>query len=240
MALACEAALHQVYWVCALTVCLLLFVLFGRQAMDGPQGRDGAWPEFTSALLFWISGAAVLLFTVPHGEDGGLFRDYLALAWSVGFPLMLFGLRDTRAFLFRFLDAAPGRRSVVIAGVNPLSKQLAKHISEDPQLGMSFKGFFDDRSLVRLGTEQKGGVIGRLSDLGAYANQKRIDVIYIALPMVQEARILRLLDDLRDTTASVYFVPDIFVFDLIQARIAQVKGLPVLAVCETPFHGVRG
>jgi putative colanic acid biosynthesis UDP-glucose lipid carrier transferase len=76
--------------------------------------------------------------------------------------------------------------------------------------------------------------------LAAYVKQKRIDLIYIALPMVQEGRILKLLDDLRDTTASIYFVPDIFVFDLIQARIAKVKGLPVLAVCETPFYGVRG
>ena len=29
---------------------------------------------------------------------------------------------------------------------------------------------------------------------------------------------MELLDELRDTTASIYFVPDIFVFDLIQAR----------------------
>jgi len=29
---------------------------------------------------------------------------------------------------------------------------------------------------------------------------------------------MNLLDDLRDTTASIYYVPDIFVFDLIQAR----------------------
>jgi putative colanic acid biosysnthesis UDP-glucose lipid carrier transferase len=35
-------------------------------------------------------------------------------------------------------------------------------------------------------------------------------------------------------------VPDIFLFDLIQARIDHVGGLPVLAVCETPFYGVNG
>jgi putative colanic acid biosynthesis UDP-glucose lipid carrier transferase len=38
----------------------------------------------------------------------------------------------------------------------------------------------------------------------------------------------------------VYVVPDIFLFDLIQARIDHVNGLPVLAVCETPFYGVNG
>jgi len=49
-----------------------------------------------------------------------------------------------------------------------------------------------------------------------------------------------LLDDLRDTTASIYYVPDVFVFDLIQARTGEVMGIPVVALCETPFYGYRG
>jgi putative colanic acid biosynthesis UDP-glucose lipid carrier transferase len=51
---------------------------------------------------------------------------------------------------------------------------------------------------------------------------------------------MNLLDDLRDTTASIYYVPDIFVFDLIQARSGEVHGIPVVAMCETPFYGYRG
>ena len=49
----------------------------------------------------------------------------------------------------------------------------------------------------------------------------RIDVIFIALPIRHVKRVMDLLDDLRDTTASIYYVPDIFVFDLIQARSAR-------------------
>jgi len=52
--------------------------------------------------------------------------------------------------------------------------------------------------------------------------------------------LLKLLEELHDTTASIYFVPDIFLFDMIQARIDTVGGIPVLAVCETPFYGVNG
>jgi len=43
----------------------------------------------------------------------------------------------------------------------------------------------------------------------------RVDLIYITLPMASQPRILKLLDELHDTTASIYFVPDIFLFDLI-------------------------
>src|SRR4030095_10448110 len=68
----------------------------------------------------------------------------------------------------------------------------------------------------------------------------RADLISLALPTGAQPRIASLLDELCDTTASIYIVPDIFLFDLIQARMDNVGGLPVLAVCETPFSGVNG
>ena len=58
--------------------------------------------------------------------------------------------------------------------------------------------------------------------------------------MRQVQRVVDLLDELRDTTASIYFVPDIFVMDLIQSRTADISGVPIVAMCETPFQGTRG
>jgi putative colanic acid biosynthesis UDP-glucose lipid carrier transferase len=58
--------------------------------------------------------------------------------------------------------------------------------------------------------------------------------------MASQPRIRELLDALKDTTASVYFVPDMFVTDLIQGRTDSVCGLPVISVCETPFRGPAG
>jgi putative colanic acid biosynthesis UDP-glucose lipid carrier transferase len=57
--------------------------------------------------------------------------------------------------------------------------------------------------------------------------------------MSSQPRIVKLCNELRDTTASIYFVPDIFVFDLIQGRMDSIGGIPVMAVCETPFFGVN-
>src|SRR3982074_2575160 len=58
--------------------------------------------------------------------------------------------------------------------------------------------------------------------------------------MASQPRILALLDALRDTTASVYFVPDMFVTDLIQGRVDSVSGMPVLGVFDSPFSGMNG
>jgi putative colanic acid biosynthesis UDP-glucose lipid carrier transferase len=54
------------------------------------------------------------------------------------------------------------------------------------------------------------------------------------------SRVSELLNELHDTTASIYYVPDVFVFDLIQCRTGDIDGMPVVALCETPFYGTRG
>jgi putative colanic acid biosynthesis UDP-glucose lipid carrier transferase len=57
--------------------------------------------------------------------------------------------------------------------------------------------------------------------------------------MSNAPRIEEMLHELRDTTASIYFVPDIFAFDLVQARCVEIHGIPMLAICDTPFHGMN-
>jgi putative colanic acid biosysnthesis UDP-glucose lipid carrier transferase len=68
----------------------------------------------------------------------------------------------------------------------------------------------------------------------------QIGLIYISLPMVTQPRILKILDGLKDTTVSIYFVPDLFVTDLIQSKPTVLCGVPVISVCDTPFRGMDG
>jgi putative colanic acid biosysnthesis UDP-glucose lipid carrier transferase len=58
------------------------------------------------------------------------------------------------------------------------------------------------------------------------------------LPLSTAPRIGSLVKALRDTTASVYFVPDVFAFDLVQPRCVEINGMPAFAICDSPMHGV--
>jgi putative colanic acid biosynthesis UDP-glucose lipid carrier transferase len=48
------------------------------------------------------------------------------------------------------------------------------------------------------------------------------------------------MDELPDTTSSIYFLPDIYIFDLMQARFEYIGDTPVVAMNESPFVGVDG
>jgi putative colanic acid biosysnthesis UDP-glucose lipid carrier transferase len=121
-----------------------------------------------------------------------------------------------------------------------VSIALAQRIEANRDLGLRVQGFFDDRSSARLGAAAAVRILGTLGDLAEYVKRKGTDLIFIALPVRHVQRVVKLLDELRDTTVSIYYVPDIFVFDLIQARTGEVLGFPIVALCETPFCGYRG
>jgi putative colanic acid biosynthesis UDP-glucose lipid carrier transferase len=87
---------------------------------------------------------------------------------------------------------------------------------------------------------QRGRLLGRLRELPDFVKENRIQFIYLSLPMASQPRILHVLDELKDTTASIYFVPDMFITDLIQGRSGSVCGMPVISVCESPFTGSNG
>jgi putative colanic acid biosynthesis UDP-glucose lipid carrier transferase len=133
-----------------------------------------------------------------------------------------------------------GRRCAVIAGLNEQGIELARRLAGDPYAQVRVAGFFDDRSSERVNPNAEHTVLGDMKALPVFVKEHRIDIIYVSLPMASQPRILELLDELRDTTASIYFVPDIFVTDLIQGRMDTVGGLPVVAVCESPFTGFSG
>ena len=81
---------------------------------------------------------------------------------------------------------------------------------------------------------------GDLNDLVILARNAKIDYVYIALPTRDEEHVMWLVNQLADTTASVYVVPDLFIFQLKQARWTNIGGLPIVSIYESPFDGMNG
>ena len=191
-------------------------------------------------LLSWLWIAGLMsIFGLATGLYE-LFPEEVLLNWLWMAPT----LQLVSHFVFRlampFVLAANGfPKRAVIVGCNELGKHLAAEIESHPMQGIKLDGYFDDREINRLDVGSSR-LDGKFADVAEYVKNNQIDIIYLALPMATQPRIVALLDSLNDTTASVYFVPDIFVTDLIQARMDAVGRLPVLAVCDTPFSGLHG
>jgi putative colanic acid biosynthesis UDP-glucose lipid carrier transferase len=131
----------------------------------------------------------------------------------------------------------------IIVGINISSIKLYIAYKKNPWLGVECLGFFEDRPMNRvLNKTQQVDLLhlGIINEAHHFIKNNKIDKIYIALPMSAQPRILQLLEELQDTTTSIYFIPDIYLFDLIQPNMTIIMGVPLVAICESPFDGNNG
>jgi putative colanic acid biosysnthesis UDP-glucose lipid carrier transferase len=222
------------YLILALLVFLMMFPgrLLQNTAGNGELTRNIA----TS----WAAIVALLLLLGWSSETLLSFDLRSLAAWIIATPFALFAANKLFVTILpRVLAAESLQKTAVIAGRNPLGARLADSIRANPMMGIRLAGCFDDRNSSRLAPIEPDARLGSLSELAEYVKTHRVEVIYITLPMASQPRVLQLLEALRDTTASIYFVPDIFLFDLIQARMETIGSVPVLAVCESPFCGIN-
>jgi putative colanic acid biosynthesis UDP-glucose lipid carrier transferase len=222
---------------------LILALLVFSLTFPGNLARDSASAVdlIRGIVTGWLAIVALLLLLGWASGALGSFDLHAIVAWIVATPPVLFAAHRVIPLILPRLLAAEGlQKTAVIAGANGLGRDLGAHLRSRPLLGIRFAGCFDDRNTPRDRSPAPGNNLGVLNQLADYVRQQHIDMIYITLPMTSQPRILKLIADLHDTTASVYFVPDIFVYDLIQARMETIGGIPVLAVCESPFYGVDG
>ena len=220
---------------------VLCLVLVQPPREVGTQLTSARLSDVADVTLRWMILLLVLLAVGYITRTFTVYPRRVFLTWAAVTPVLLIAVTLAMQELKqRILMNALETRSAIIAGYNTTSFELARRLQNNPGMRVEMVGFFDDRSKERLGIDGEAKLVGSLSDMSEYVKANRTDVIFIALPIRHVKRVMDLLDDLRDTTASIYYVPDIFVFNLIQARSGEIHGIPVVAMLETPFYGYRG
>ena len=200
---------------------------------------SGKVPPFLTMRLLveWGTVVAILLAAAFAFKISAIFSRRVLFAWFALTPLVLTVVHRLQAHAALLLNREGKLASkYLIVGANSVGFELTNRMRTN-----AFLGFFDFRSAERIAAEApEVSLVGHCGSVADFVRENGVSAVYVALPLANAPRIKQLLNDLRDTTASVYFVPDVFAFDLIQARIVDVNGMPALAICDTPLHGADG
>ena len=219
-----------------LTLCFLVLALtwpginrFRDRLSNAAVGILGAWVTLLAILAGFGYGTRSL----------ELFDTDVLLVWIVATPvLQLLAVRAGRRLLRAEAAKRDNRRSAVIIGAGPLGAKVS-HALRNPELGVDCAGFFDDRQDSRVHPETATQRLGTLRDAAQYIREHGVKEVFITLPLGSQPRIIELMEQLQDTTASIYFVPDVFGISIIQGRLLDMGGVPVVGICETPFTGMN-
>jgi putative colanic acid biosynthesis UDP-glucose lipid carrier transferase len=201
-------------------------------------GRYTSAHALLSILMRWMLVFGFIWVLLHLSKIGHLFEFRVLGSWALVTPIALWlGDSAARRLLTHQGSEPSGIRKAVIIGLTEPGLRLEERLNRDRSLRMQVAGFFEDRHVARLPAEGVDRILGRQSELPEFVRRNDINVAYVTLPMTQHPRVLELLEALRDSTVSIYFVPNLFVFELVQARFDVIGGMPVVAVCESPFFG---
>jgi len=192
-------------------------------------------------LLRWMLVIGFIWALLHLSKLSDLFRFPVLASWALITPLFLWlGESTAHLLLARSNLNTAGLRKAVIIGLTEPGLRLEQQLTRDPSLRIQVTGYFEDRHADRLPAEGLARVIGRPSELPEFVRQNDIRLAYVTLPMTRHSRVLEMIEALRDSTVSIYFVPNMCLFDPVQARFDVLGGIPVVAVCESPFYGANG
>ncbi|MFM8768774.1 MAG: sugar transferase, partial [Rubrivivax sp.] len=216
-------------------------------------------------LATWLTlGAVLWAGRWVSGSLSTMEPSALAGAWVS--TVVLTGLATQAAGpLTRWWRRRPAlRRRAIVVGAGPLASRVAQALRQQSDQGVDLLGCFDDRLDHRLDPGARRMRQGDLTEVVQFIRQHAIHDVYITLPLgaserapghagphpmerpgvhdegvYRAARVQQLLHALQDTTVSVHYVPDLLGISIIQGRLRDVNGVPVVGLCETPFTGVN-
>jgi putative colanic acid biosysnthesis UDP-glucose lipid carrier transferase len=221
---------------------LIAAQVFSPLELGNRQGSERTRKSLSRIVVEWSCVVALLVFLAASFKLTHVFSRDVIVSWFLITPIALLLVDSLRSPVARWLASDRGiAQRYIIIGANEVGVELARRI-ENSHAREKFCGFFDYRGIDRL-TQVPGKPLNAncsARDFADFVRAHAISRVYLALPISTAPRIEELLNELRDTTASVYFVPNIFAFDLVQARCVEINGMPAFSICDSPMQGMSG
>ena len=221
----------------SMALCLLVFALTfpGRNRFNDSRLEAGV-----DIVSSWVS-MLLILWLCGYATNSLIFFDPMVMfTWAAVTPLLQWIAVLIGKGILKHRSTQPNaRRRAIVVGAGPLGGKVARALQSNLDQGSEFVGYFDDRTDSRVLSEAVSMRLGGLRDVANYVYAHSIHEVYITLPLGSQPRIVELLEAVQGTTASLFFVPDVFGISIIQGRLQDMNGVPVVGICETPFTGTN-
>jgi putative colanic acid biosynthesis UDP-glucose lipid carrier transferase len=209
--------------------------------LEFPHAAPSALPrqQLLRQLGQWCATLMVVLIVAALFRILGATDAKVLTAWTVSTPLcLLLGTKLSHRVARSVPRSRRPARRYIIIGLNELGLSLGQRIDSCSE-SHQFLGYFDFRSAARVTDAAGAALTGNCIEAVDFVKRHRIQSVYIAMPLSRQQRMVDLVEALSDTAASVYFVPDLLAFELLQPRVVDVGGIPVYSVRDTPMHGTN-
>jgi len=222
-----------------LGVLTTLFVFSASGIYQSWRGKS--WLHQAQVVTLAWAGVVVLLIIIAFmSKSSATVSRQWMMAWLVlSWALLLFFRFSLTHTLRAMRKRGWNYKRIVIIGAGQLGQNVARNILGADWTGMEIVGFLDDDESIHNHWVQGIQVLGGASKTNLIIQQRRVDEVWLALPLRVEDRVKEILYELRHSTVTIRFVPDIFGFRLLNHAVTDVAGMAVLDLSASPMVGIN-
>ncbi len=189
--------------------------------------------------VFVATALATLLLigiaTFSRGFDYS--RAVLVLFFATDVLLVFAGRTAIRRYLEEAWRHGYGVRRVLVVGAGRLGRAVVDKLADHPEGGLRSVGFVDDDPAKRATSYRGVPVVGGTAEAARIVEEKRVDAVFLALPLEAHRTMLSVLKDVARTVADVRVVPDLLQHITFRAGVEDLDGLPVVHLTQVPLTG---
>ncbi len=130
-----------------------------------------------------------------------------------------------------------GIRNVIIVGTDETAKAIASKMQKHVALGYKIIGYISDKKTSSSKGENNMEILGEISEIPEIAREKNIDKIIFASPNVSNKDILDIILKCTELNVDFTIVPGVYEIVTSKVNVADIDGIPVIGLKESPLQG---
>jgi Undecaprenyl-phosphate glucose phosphotransferase len=212
------------------------------QSRRGRSRVDEVLTIVLAVLLATVLLSVVIAWYRPPAAPGSTeyftySRAFLGLFALVDLLFVASTRMGVRSFLRRVRSSGHNLQRILVVGAGLLGREITTKILAHRELGFEVAGFLDDDP-GKAGTLVCGvPVLGTTRQAEEVLAARKIDQVFITLPLEAHKKILQLLDQMAREGVETKLVPDILQYATLNAALEDLDGTPVINLSQVPLQG---
>lgn len=227
-----DGRLYWAYVAFSATLSLLVFPTFGVYESWRGRSKRALIRQVVFAWGLVQVGAMALMFSL-HMVNlvSRLWFGYWTVLSGVA---MIAGRLWMHALLGRMRTAGMNLHRVAIAGCGGHCDDIIRKIEIAPTTGFRATAIYNIKPGAAPLAHPEIPVFDEHETFAAFVREQELDEVWLALPLTEEAAILKLVNEFRNDLLNIRFMPDVRTLSLFEGSVTNLLGLPTINLIASP------
>jgi len=220
------------YWTIVMIAATTYYISGVNTNLYQSWRSDQLLSHLTRMLRVWAITVGILIFMAWALKVTHVYSRVVLGLWIVAVPTLLCIERwIVRFILNHFRGQGRNVKYIAIVGDSLSAKALIDEVNNNKWMGYVVKGLYAEHWQVERSEDVSKG---NYQQLIVDVKDRNFDEVFIALPMHEEQQISSLVMELSDSSLPVHIIPDLFTFNLLNARVSRIGNIPAISIFDTP------